>query len=127
MTGSTSSGDHCRSTMGSLIGVSRSVVAGAEAGVGHGLLHGFGLKRGAVASSVGHDAHNIVLAGTNDADLKLALETVRKLRSGVCAVRDGRVLAAVALPIAASSRPGADFCRRLPPHSTGHGDGQYPG
>jgi len=73
---------------------------GRNGGVGHGLLQGFGLKRGAVASSVGHDAHNIVLAGTNDADLKLALETVRKLRGGVCAVRDGRVLAAVALPIA---------------------------
>ena len=73
---------------------------GRNGGVGHGLLHGFGLKRGAVASSVGHDAHNIVLAGTNDADLKLALETVRKLRGGVCAVRDGLVLAAVAPPIA---------------------------
>ncbi len=73
---------------------------GRNGGVGHGLLQGFGLKRGAVASSVGHDAHNIVLAGTNDADLKLALETVRKLRGGVCVVRDGRVRAAVALPIA---------------------------
>lgn len=73
---------------------------GRNGGVGHGLLQGFGLKRGAVASSVGHDAHNIVLAGTNDPDLKLALETVRRMRGGVCVVRDGRVLAAVALPIA---------------------------
>jgi adenine deaminase len=73
---------------------------GRNGGVGHGLLRDFGLGRGAVASSVGHDAHNIVLAGTNEADLQLALATVKKLRGGVCAVRDGKVLAKVALPIA---------------------------
>ena len=73
---------------------------GKNGGVGHGLLRDFGLKDGAVASSVGHDAHNIVLAGTNEADLQLALATVKKLRGGVCAVRGGKVLAAVALPIA---------------------------
>ncbi len=73
---------------------------GKNGGVGHGLLRDFGLKDGAVASSVGHDAHNIVLAGTNEADLQLALATVKKLRGGVCTVRGGKVLAAVALPIA---------------------------
>jgi adenine deaminase len=41
-----------------------------------------------------------VLAGTNEADLQLALATIRKLRGGVCAVRGGKVLASVALPIA---------------------------
>jgi adenine deaminase len=73
---------------------------GRNGGVGHGLLRDFGLKDGAVASSVGHDAHNIVLAGTSEADLQLALAMVRKLRGGVCAVRRGKVLASVALPIA---------------------------
>jgi len=73
---------------------------GRNGGVGHGLLRDFGLRRGAVASSVGHDAHNIVLAGTNEADLQLALRTIKELRGGVCVVRDGKVLASVALPIA---------------------------
>lgn len=73
---------------------------GKNGGVGYGLLRDFGLKNGAVASSVGHDAHNIVLAGTNEADMQLALATVKKLRGGVCVVRGGKLLASVALPIA---------------------------
>ncbi len=73
---------------------------GRNGGVAHGLLRDFGLRDGAVASSVGHDAHNIVLAGTNERDLQLALATVKKLRGGVCVVRQGKVLASVALPIA---------------------------
>jgi adenine deaminase len=73
---------------------------GKTGGVGYGLLRDFGLTDGAVASSVGHDAHNIVLAGTNEADMQLALATVKNLRGGVAAVRGGKVLASVALPIA---------------------------
>lgn len=73
---------------------------GRNGGVGYGLLADFGLKDGAVASSVGHDAHNIVLAGSNESDLQLALATVKTMRGGVCVVRRGKVLASVALPIA---------------------------
>ncbi len=73
---------------------------GKTGGVGYGLLRDFGLADGAVASSVGHDAHNIVLAGTNEADLQLALATVKAMRGGVSVVRGGKVLAKVALPIA---------------------------
>jgi adenine deaminase len=73
---------------------------GKNGGVGRGLLRDFGLRDGAVASSVGHDAHNVVIAGTNEHDMQLALATVQRLRGGVCAVRNGRVLAKVALPIA---------------------------
>ena len=73
---------------------------GKNGGVGYGLLRDFGLRDGAVASSVGHDAHNIVLAGTDEADMQLALATVKKLRGGVAVVRDGKVLSSVALPIA---------------------------
>lgn len=68
--------------------------------VAHGLLQDFNLREGAVGSSVGHDAHNLILAGTNEADMQLALATVRKMRGGVCVVRGGRVLAQVALPVA---------------------------
>jgi adenine deaminase len=73
---------------------------GKSGQVAHGLLRNFGLKAGAVASSVGHDAHNIILAGTNEADMRLALATIQQSKGGVCIVKNGKVLAAVALPIA---------------------------
>ncbi|MBL9211289.1 MAG: adenine deaminase [Opitutaceae bacterium] len=86
---------------------------GKNGGIGYGLLRDFGLTRGAVASSVGHDAHNIVLAGSNESDLQLALATIKALRGGVCVVRDGKVLASVALPIAGllSDRRAPDVAR----------------
>lgn len=73
---------------------------GKSGAVAHGLLKDFGLREGAVASSVGHDAHNLILAGTNEADLQLALATIKAMRGGVCVVRKGRVVAKVALPVA---------------------------
>jgi len=73
---------------------------GKTGAVAHGLLKDFGLKSGAVGSSVGHDAHNIIIAGTNEADMQLALSTIKKLRGGVCVVRDGKIIASVALPVA---------------------------
>ncbi len=73
---------------------------GKSGEVAHGLLKDFGLSIGAVASSVGHDAHNLIVAGRDEADMRLAVETVRDLRGGVVVVRDGAVLAQVALPIA---------------------------
>jgi adenine deaminase len=73
---------------------------GKNGNVAHGLLKDFNLREGAVGSSVGHDAHNIILAGTNEADLQLALKTIKAMRGGVCVVRGGRVVARVALPIA---------------------------
>ena len=65
-----------------------------------GFLKDFGLKRGAVGSSVGHDSHNIILAGTNEADMKVALDAIRDTQGGVCVVDGGKVLAMVPLPIA---------------------------
>ena len=73
---------------------------GTSGRVAHGLLQDFGLTTGAVASSVGHDAHNLIVAGRVEADMRLAVETVRESRGGVVVVRDGKVLAQVALPIA---------------------------
>ena len=73
---------------------------GKSGEVAHGLLKDFGLRDGAVASSVGHDAHNIIVAGSNEADMQLAVETLKNLRGGVCVVRGGKILASVALPIA---------------------------
>ncbi|GAN54904.1 adenine deaminase C-terminal domain-containing protein [Tanticharoenia sakaeratensis] len=69
-------------------------------GIAHGLLRGFGLTEGAVASSVGHDAHNIIVAGRDEASMRLAVETVRQTQGGVVVVREGAVVAQIALPIA---------------------------
>jgi adenine deaminase len=68
--------------------------------VAHGLLSNFNLKRGAVASSVGHDSHNIIIAGTNEADMQVALRAIEATQGGACVVMDGKVTAMVALPIA---------------------------
>jgi adenine deaminase len=65
-----------------------------------GLLKNFGLIDAAVGSSVGHDAHNIVIAGTNEGDMKIALEFMQESQGGICIVRAGQVLASVRLPIA---------------------------
>lgn len=74
---------------------------GKSAGnVAHGLLKDFGLKRGAVASSVGHDSHNIIVAGTNEADMQIAIAAIKAHQGGVCVVADGQVRALVPLPIA---------------------------
>ncbi|WP_323989820.1 adenine deaminase C-terminal domain-containing protein [Nguyenibacter sp. L1] len=66
----------------------------------HGLLQGFGLTDGAVASSVGHDAHNVIVAGRDPADMRLAVETIRDAGGGVVVVAQGRVQALVKLPVA---------------------------
>ena len=73
---------------------------GRSGAAAHGLLKDFGLKAGAVASSVGHDAHNIILAGNNEADMRKALAEIKRTRGGVCVVRAGKVIASVALPVA---------------------------
>jgi adenine deaminase len=73
---------------------------GLSGAVAHGLLADFGLRDGAVASSVGHDAHNIILAGKSERDMRKALAEVRRMRGGVCVVSKGRVVASVALPVA---------------------------
>lgn len=73
---------------------------GKSGAVAHGLLKDFGLRDGAVASSVGHDAHNVIIAGTNEDDMQLALATLKASKGGVCVVKAGKVLAEVALPIA---------------------------
>jgi adenine deaminase len=68
--------------------------------VAHGLLNSFGLKKGAVASSVGHDSHNIIVAGTNQTDMQIAIDAIEEKQGGVCVVMDGKVTAMVPLPIA---------------------------
>jgi len=72
----------------------------ASGNVGLGFVHGFGFTDGAAASSVAHDAHNLVVVGTNDADMYAAAVHLVRMRGGLCVVRAGRVIADVPLPIA---------------------------
>jgi adenine deaminase len=75
--------------------------------VGVGMISGFGLKRGAIAGSIGHDAHNIMVVGASDIDMLAAIATVADMQGGLAVVAGGRVLAALPLPIAGlmSDRP----------------------
>ena len=68
--------------------------------IGIGFLGNFSLKCGAVASSIAHDSHNLIVAGDNDADMVLAGNTVRKNKGGLAFVANGQVMAEVALPVA---------------------------
>ena len=67
--------------------------------IGLGFVHGLGLKRGAIAGSVGHDCHNITVAGVSDAEMRAAVRAVKDLGGGLVAVLDGAVIASVPLPI----------------------------
>jgi len=67
---------------------------------GLGFVRGFGLKRGAIASSVAHDSHNIIVVGTNDADMMAAARAVADMGGGLAAVKNGTVRARLPLPIA---------------------------
>jgi adenine deaminase len=73
---------------------------GKNGNTGVGFVHGFGLKRGAIASSVGHDSHNITIVGASDADMAAAANRIVALKGGFCVVADGQVLAELALPLA---------------------------
>lgn len=71
-------------------------------GTGHtgvGFVSGYGLKKGAIASSVAHDSHNLIVAGCTDDDMALAANTVRENGGGLAVVCDGKVLSSLPLPI----------------------------
>lgn len=72
----------------------------ASGNIGVGLVRGFGLRRGALASSIAHDSHNIVVVGVEDEDIFAAEKEVERLQGGLVVVAEGRVLAALPLPIA---------------------------
>ncbi len=68
--------------------------------VGKGFVTGFGIRQGALASSVGHDSHNIICVGVSDEDMIGAIETVRRNRGGLAVFADGKPLASLPLPVA---------------------------
>ncbi len=72
----------------------------ASGRVGLGLVLGLGLRAGALATSVAHDSHNLVVAGTQDEEMLAAVHEIERMGGGLVAVRDGRVLARLPLPVA---------------------------
>ena len=67
---------------------------------GYGFVKGFGIKHGALAQTVAHDAHNLFVIGTNDEDMALAANALIDCDGGMVAVQSGKILSKVALPIA---------------------------
>lgn len=83
--------------------------------VGLGFVQGLGLKRGAIAGSVGHDCHNITVSGVSDAEMLAAVREVKELGGGLVAVLNGRVIGSVPLPIGGlmSDRPVKEVRRQM--------------
>ena len=70
----------------------------ATGNVGVGLLAGYGLRDGAVATTVGHDSHNLIVVGTNDEDMLVAIRELERIQGGVALVQKGKVTASLRLP-----------------------------
>src|SRR3954447_12631824 len=88
---------------------------GGSGSIGLGFVQGLGLKRGAVATTVAHDNHNLFVVGTNDADMLAAAEAVVAVGGGMVAVEDGETKALVELPVAGliSDRPVAEVAEQV--------------
>ena len=72
----------------------------ATGNIGIGFVQGFGIRRGAIGSSVAHDSHNLVIVGTDDEDILKATMAMKAMGGGLVVVLDGKVLASLPLPIA---------------------------
>jgi adenine deaminase len=73
---------------------------GVNGNIGVGFVNGFGLKHGAIASTVGHDSHNICVVGVSDEDMAVAANRMKDIGGGFVVVRNAKVLAELPLPIA---------------------------
>jgi adenine deaminase len=67
--------------------------------IGKAFVRGFGLKKGAIGSTVAHDSHNIIIVGTNDADMYKAFQQIKKLQGGLVVIDNKKVIAQLPLPI----------------------------
>jgi len=72
----------------------------ASGNIGLGLVRGFGLKRGAFASSVAHDSHNIIVVGMDETDMLCCIMRIAEMQGGLCVCADGNVVESLPLPIA---------------------------
>lgn len=87
----------------------------ASGNIGLGFVRGFGIRNGAIAATVAHDAHNLIVAGTSDEDIYEAAVRLVKIRGGLCVTSGGKVLAECPLPIAGlmSNAPAAELREQL--------------
>jgi len=67
--------------------------------VGLGLIRGFGLESGAIASSIAHDSHNIIVLGTNSSDMKIAVEKIAEIQGGIVIANNQKIVDFIELPI----------------------------
>ncbi|MFJ7827280.1 adenine deaminase [Psychrobacillus sp. NPDC096623] len=83
--------------------------------IGLGIAHGFGLKQGAIATTIAHDSHNLIVLGTNDEDMLKASQELEEIQGGFVIVHEGKVLASLALPIAGlmTNRPAKETALEL--------------
>jgi len=72
----------------------------ASGNIGLGLVKGFGLKRGAFASSIAHDSHNIIVVGLDERDMLCAVQCIAEMQGGLCVCSDGKCIDSLPLPIA---------------------------
>ncbi|MFP4672417.1 MAG: adenine deaminase [Desulfohalobiaceae bacterium] len=72
----------------------------ASGNIGLGFVQGLGLKAGALASTVAHDSHNLIIAGASDSDMLAAALRIQEMQGGMAVALDGRILAELPLPIA---------------------------
>ncbi|RLG05711.1 MAG: adenine deaminase [Thaumarchaeota archaeon] len=77
----------------------------ATGNIGLGFVSGFGLKEGAIGTTVAHDNHNISIVGTNNRDMMVAANHLIKIRGGMVVVKDGKILGDLPLPIAGLMSP----------------------
>ncbi|TVX83953.1 hypothetical protein FQP34_01635 [Peribacillus simplex] len=68
--------------------------------LGLGIVKGLGLKSGAIATTVAHDSHNLIIAGTNNQDMLMAAKEIKKMQGGLTVIQNGEILASLPLPIA---------------------------
>ncbi len=73
---------------------------GKNGNIANGFVNGFGLARGAIASTVGHDSHNICCVGIDTADMAIAINRLSEIEGGFVVVEDGRVTGELPLPVA---------------------------
>jgi adenine deaminase len=67
--------------------------------IGLGIVKGFGLQEGAIATTIAHDSHNLVVTGTNDQDMMIAIETMKEIDGGLVVVNQGEVIGSLSLPV----------------------------
>jgi adenine deaminase len=72
---------------------------GATGNIGRAVVQGFGLKKGAIASTIAHDSHNVVAVGTSDEDIYAAVKTIQEMQGGLVVCRDGKPIARLPLPL----------------------------